>query len=55
MKIGSVVSWETWGGNKYRGIVKELDGDCLYVDCSDGKERCIDYNENTKVEKGNDK
>ena len=38
-KVGMFVEWETWGGNKYEGIIKELEGDTAHVLCTDGVTR----------------
>jgi hypothetical protein len=38
---GDVYSWETWGGKKYSGIIKEIEGDCIHVLCDDNIMRVV--------------
>lgn len=41
MSKGDTVSWETWGGEKYEGIVTDVEDDCIHVKCTDGIERAV--------------
>ena len=34
-------SWETWGNKKYEGEIVEIDGDQMFVKCTDGVTRAV--------------
>lgn len=42
IEVGSTVSWETWGGLSYKGIVTEIEDDCVHIMCDDGISRAVD-------------
>lgn len=42
-KVGQCIAWNTIGGDRREGVVSELDGNVVVVQCTDGKERCIEW------------
>ena len=40
-QVGMNVEWKTWGGDKYEGIITEIEDDEVHVRCTDGKERAV--------------
>lgn len=41
-KVGMGVKWGTFGGDKYEGVITEVDSNVLIVKCTDGKVRAVD-------------
>ena len=41
-KVGNVISWDTLGGQHYRGRVIEMDSNVAHVLCDDGVKRCVE-------------
>jgi hypothetical protein len=41
-KKGMGVKWETFGGNKYEGVIIEVDCNVLHVKCTDGVTRAVE-------------
>lgn len=40
--VGDRVSWTTFGGDSYAGVVREVDSNVLIVDCDDGRRRGVE-------------
>ena len=41
-RVGNVVSWDTLGGQHYRGRIVEMDSNVAHVLCDDGAKRCVE-------------
>ena len=42
VKAGDEFSWDTISGERYSGIIVEMDGNVAYVKCTDGVTRPVE-------------
>jgi len=48
--IGDQFSWETFGGNKYSGIISEIDSNVLIVKLKDGTQKAVEMRESSTAD-----
>jgi hypothetical protein len=41
-RVGNIISWETMGGQHYRGKVIEMDGNVAHVILKDGTRKAVE-------------